>query len=55
MTFKKLIFGAHFGKVCGEMVPKNFGRQKLRLQLNNFAQKRDFSVFWFRRKQEYKI
>ena len=33
------------------MAPKNFGR---RLLLNNFAQKLDFDVLWFRRIRAYK-
>ena len=34
---------------------QNFRGTKLRLQLNNFAQKLDFDVLWFRRGRAYKI
>ena len=34
--------------------PKKFREKKLRLQLNNFTQKVDFHVLWFRRTRAYK-
>ena len=37
------------------VAPKTFGEKKLRLQLNNFTQKLDFHVLWFRRRRAYKI
>ena len=32
--------------------PKNFREKKLHLQLNNFTQKLDFDVLWFRRRRK---
>ena len=40
---------AHFGGFTVE-----FRETKLRLQLNNFTQKLDFDVVWFRRRRAYK-
>ena len=40
--------GPHFGGFPVEL-PKKFREKKLRLQLNNFTQKLDFDVLWFRR------
>ena len=34
--------------------PKKFREKKLYLQLNNFTQKLDFDVLWFRRRRAYK-
>ena len=54
-ALKKLIF---WGPILGgsrESCPKNFLEKKLRLQLNNFAQKLNFDVLWFRRRRAYKI
>ena len=36
-------------------LPQKFREKKLRLQLNNFTQKLDFDVLWFRRRRAYKI
>ena len=36
------------------VVPKKFQETKLRLQVNNFKQKLDFGVLWYRRRA-YKI
>ena len=35
--------------------PKKLQETKLRLQLNNFTQKLDFDVLWFRRRRAYEI
>ena len=36
-------------------LPKKFREKKLHLQLNNFTQKLDFDVLWFRRRRANKI
>ena len=46
--------GPNFGGVPGEVAPKKFREKKSRLQLNNFTQKLDFDVLWFRRRRAYK-
>ena len=46
--------GPHFEGVTGGVAPKTFREKKLRLQLNNFTQKLDFEVLWFRRRRAYK-
>ena len=52
--FKKLIF---WGPILGGFpveLPKKIQEKKLRLQLNNFTQKLDFDVMWFRRRRAHK-
>ena len=51
---KNQFLGPHFGGFPWGVAPKTFGRPKLRLQVNNFTQKLDFDVLWFRRRA-YKI
>ena len=46
--------GPHF-RGPPESLPKNFWEAKLRLLLNNFTQKLDFVVLWFRRRSAYKV
>ena len=47
--------GPHFGGVPGGVAPKKFQETQLRMYLNNFTQKLDFYVLWFRRTRAYKI
>ena len=42
-------FGPHFGGFAVEL-PEKFREKKLHLQLNNFTEKLDFHVLWFRRR-----
>ena len=46
--FKKLIFRGPIFSVSPGSRPKKLRETKLRLQLNNFTQKLDFDVLWFR-------
>ena len=44
----------HLGGFPMEL-PQKFREKKLHLQLNNFTQKLDIDVLWFRRRKAYKI
>ena len=52
---KNCFLGPHFGGVPGGVAPKKFQKTQLRMYLNNFTQKLDFYVLWFRRTRAYKI
>ena len=43
------------GPILGGNCPKKFREKKLHFQLNNFTQKLDFDVLWFRRSRAYKF
>ena len=47
---KNEFFGAPFWGGFQWSCPTKFREKKLRLQLNNFTQKLDFDVLWFRRR-----
>ena len=52
---KVWFFGASFWGVPRRVAPKKFLETQLQMYLNNFTQKLDFYVLWFRRTWAYKI
>ena len=54
LRVQKIVFWAPVWEGSQKSDPKKFLGTKLRLQLNNFTQKLDFDVLWFRRRA-YKI